>query len=139
MLLENIIKKHLLLLEKDNYLSKLKNNITVDFRLFKRDHVTDRQFRHKYEITGPCAGEVVSDFDIVSLIDDSLMYVAEEIVNHNIRHNREFIISREGGDYLNLVIIPQNTGKLEWRLVVKTLMCKKNFAIGRDQLQIFIP
>jgi hypothetical protein len=107
--------------------------------LFKKDHVYDRQFRHKYETYGPCAGEVISDFDIVSLIDDSLIYVAEEIVNHNIRHNREFIISREGGDYLNLVIIPQNNGEAEWSLMVKTLMCKENFTIGKDQLQIFVP
>ncbi len=139
MLLENIIKKHLLLLERDNYISTLKNNITIDFELFKKNHVIVRQKRHQYETEGPCAGEIISNFDIVNLVDDSLNRISLEIVNHNIRDGREFIISREGDDFLNLVIIPINTGENKWNLIVKTLMCKKRFEVGMGQLQLFIP
>jgi vacuolar-type H+-ATPase catalytic subunit A/Vma1 len=139
MLLENIIKKHLLLLERDNYISTLKDNITIDFELLKKDHVIVRQKRHQYETEGPCAGEIISNFDIVNLVEDSLNIVSIEIVNHNIRNGKEFIVSREGDDFLNLVIIPVNTGEKKWNLIVKTLMCKQNFTVGKGQLQLYIP
>lgn len=139
MLLENIIRKHLLILERDNYMSTLKDNITIDFDLLKKDHVIHRQSRHKDETEGPCAGEIISNFDIVNLVDDSLNRISLEIVNHNIRDGREFIVSRAGSDFLNLVIIPLNTGEKKWNLIVKTLMCKERFEVGRGQLQLFIP
>jgi hypothetical protein len=76
---------------------------------------------------------------MANLIDDSLSLIIEEIVNDNIRNGKEFIVTREGDDYLNVVIIPQNTKRNKWNLIIKTVMCEENFKIGFNQLQILVP
>jgi hypothetical protein len=76
---------------------------------------------------------------MVDLIDDSLGFIAEEIINDNIRNGREFIVTRKGDDYLNVVIIPENTRNNRWNLIIKTVMCEENFKMGYNQLQIMVP
>lgn len=138
--LKNIIKKHLIL-EQDERVARLSGNITVDFGVFKKDHVNRRQLRHvrDEDKNNPCYGKKITNYDMVSLIDDSLSLIIEEIVNGNISNGREFIVTKEGDDYLNIVIIPQNTKTNKWNLIIKTVMCEKNFKMGSNQLQILIP
>lgn len=139
--LRDIIKKHLIL-EQEEKIAELSKNITVDFSIFKKDHVNYRQSRHirDEDKNNPCYGARITDFDMVDLIDDSLRYVAEEIVNGNIRNQRDqFVITREGDDYLNVVIIPENTRENRWNLIIKTVMCSEDFRVSNHQLQIFVP
>jgi hypothetical protein len=138
--LKNIIKKHLIL-EQEERVAELSDNITVDFGIFKKDHVNYRQTRHisDKDRNNPCYGKRITNYDMVNLIDDSLSLIIEEIVNDNISNGREFIVTREGDDYLNVVIIPQNTKRNKWNLIIKTVMCEENFKMGSNQLQILVP
>ncbi len=113
----------------------------MDFGVFKKRHVNYRQNRHinDNDRNNPCYGQRISDFDMVNLIDDSLGFIAEEIINNNIRNGREFIVTREGDDYLNVVIIPENTKSDRWNLIIKTVMCEEDFRMGYNQLQILVP
>lgn len=140
MLMENIIKKQLLIFEEEKKLANLSKNITVDFGIYKKDHVTLRQTRHVNEKEGPCSGKKITDGDMVSLINDSLKTVAKRILNNTIKNKNPFIITREGKDYLNVVIIPErNNDNGNWNLKIKTVMCEKEFRKGVDQLQILVP
>lgn len=139
MLIENIIKKQLLIFEEDKKLANLSKNITVDFGIYKKDHVTLRQTRHVNEKEGPCAGKKITDGDMVSLINDSLKIVAKKIISGGIKNRNPFIITREGNDYLNVVITPEKNEYGIWNLKIKTVMCEKEFRKGVDQLQIIVP
>jgi hypothetical protein len=138
--LKNIIKKHLIL-EREERVVELSKNITVDFGVFKKDHVNYRQTRHvnDNDRNNPCYGKRITNYNMVNLIDDSLSLVIEEIVNGNIKNGKEFVITRKGNDYLNVVIIPENTRENRWNLIIKTVMCEENFRMGYDQLQILVP
>jgi hypothetical protein len=138
--LKNIIKKHLIL-EQEERVAELSDNITVDFGVFKKDHVNYRQNRHvsDKDRNNPCYGKKITNYDMVNLIDDSLSLIIEEIVNGNISNGSQFIVTREGDDYLNVVIIPQNTRRNKWNLIIKTVMCEENFKMGSNQLQILVP
>lgn len=138
--LRDIIKKHLIL-EQEEKVAELSKNITVDFGVFKKDHVNYRQNRHVRDNNrdNPCYGKKITNLDMVDLIDDSLGFIAEEIVNGNIRNGREFVITREGNNYLNVVIIPENTRENRWNLIIKTVMCEEDFRMGYNQLQILVP
>jgi len=138
--LRDIIKKHLIL-EQEQKVAELSKNITVDFGVFKKDHVNYRQNRHVRDNNrdNPCYGKRITNLDMADLIDDSLGFIAEEIVNGNIRNGREFVITREGNNYLNVVIIPENTRENRWNLIIKTVMCEEDFRMGYNQLQILVP
>ena len=138
--LRDIIRKNLIL-EQEERVTNLSKNITVDFGVSKKGHVNYRQNRHinDNDRNNPCYGQRISDFDMVNLIDDSLGFIAEEIINNNIRNGREFIVTREGDDYLNVVIIPENTKSDRWNLIIKTVMCEEDFRMGYNQLQILVP
>lgn len=129
-LLENIIRKNLLLIESEK-IANLSQNITVNYEIFKTYHANIRQSRHGEE-------NMVFNYDIINLVDDALPMISKQILNHNIRNNRDFIISRDGGDFLNLVLIPQNVDG-SWHLIVKTLMLKNDFSVGANQLKIMVP
>jgi hypothetical protein len=138
--LRDIIRKNLIL-EQEERVANVSKNITVDFGVFKKDHVNYRQNRHinDSDRNNPCYGQKITNLDMVDLIDDSLGFIAEEIINDNIRNGREFIVTRKGDDYLNVVIIPENTRNNRWNLIIKTVMCEENFKMGYNQLQIMVP
>ena len=140
MRLRDIIRKNLIL-EQEERVANLSKNITVDFGIFKKGHVNYRQNRHinDSDRNNPCYGQKITNLDMVDLIDDSLGFIAEEIMNDNIRNGREFIVTREGDDYLNVVIIPENTRNNRWNLIIKTVMCEENSKMGYNQLQIMVP
>jgi len=138
--LRDIIRKNLIL-EQEERVANVSKNITVGFGVFKKDHVNYRQNRHinDSDRNNPCYGQKITNLDMVDLIDDSLGFIAEEIINDNIRNGREFIVTRKGDDYLNVVIIPENTRNNRWNLIIKTVMCEENFKMGYNQLQIMVP
>ena len=142
--LRDIIKKHLIL-EQEERVAELSGNFTIDFGIYKKNHVNIRQNRHLRgdDRDNPCYGTRITNLDMVDLIDDSLPYIAEEILNGNIKGNGkwydQFIITREGDNYLNVVIIPENTRNNKWNLLIKTVMCSDDFHKTDNQLQIFVP
>ena len=129
-LIREAIKKHLLL---EEVIANLKSNITIDFQISKHDtgvHFNKRQGRHD---------EYIYREKIEDLIDDAIDEIATQIVQHNIRHMRRFVISRDGGDNLNVVIEPSIAGKDSWNLAVVTVMMKPNFDVKPGQLRFFVP
>jgi len=128
-LIRESIKKHLLL---EEIITNLKSNITIDFQISKHDtgvHFNKRQGRHD---------EYIYREKIENLIEDAIDEIATQIVLHNIRHMRRFVISRDGGDYLNVVIEPSITGKGSWNLAVVTIMMEPNFDVKPGQLRFFV-
>ena len=49
-----------------------------------------------------------------------------------------FIVSRDSGDYLNVVIKPEELDVNHWNLVTITVMKNPNFTVGKGQLQIVV-
>ena len=47
-------------------------------------------------------------------------------------------MSRDGGDYLNVVINPEKLDTTHWNLVTITVMKKPDFTVSAGQLQIFV-
>ncbi len=129
-LIRESIKKHLLL---EEVIANLKSNITIDFQLSKHDtgvHFNKRQDRHD---------EYIYREKIEDLIDSAIDEIATQIVQHNIRDMRRFVISRDGGDYLNVVIEPSIIGENSWNLAVVTVMKEPNFIVKPGQLRFFVP
>ena len=129
-LIRESIKKHLLL---EEIITNLKSNITIDFQISKHDtgvHFNKRQGRHD---------EYIYREKIENLIEDAIDEIATQIVLHNIRHIRRFVISRDGGDYLNVVIEPSIAGKDSWNLAVVTVMIEPDFDVKTGQLRFFVP
>jgi len=129
-LIRESIKKHLLL---EEVIANLKSNITIDFQISKHDtgvHLNKRQARHD---------EYIYREKIEDLIEDAIDEIATQIVQHNIRHKRRFVISRDGGDYLNVVIEPSIAGKDSWNLAVVTVMMEPDFDVKTGQLRFFVP
>lgn len=128
--LKDLIKKTLLKEQKFHEISK---EITFDFDLYHDEygHTQQRKWRHgsDYKIT---------DFDIVKLLKQSSDQIVYNIIDGNIKHKRRFIVSREKGDNLNLVIEPEKLESTYWNLIVITVMRKSDFTVGKGQLQIFI-
>jgi hypothetical protein len=128
-LLRESIKKHLLM---EEVIADLKSNITIDFQITKHDtgvHFNKRQGRHD---------EYIYREKIENLIEDAIDEIAVQIIQHNIRHMRRFVISRDGGDYLNVVIEPSIIGGNSWNLAVVTVMMEKNFIVKPGQLRFFV-
>jgi hypothetical protein len=129
-LLRESIRKHLLM---EEVIADLKSNITIDFQITKHNtgvHFNKRQARHD---------EYIYREKIEKLIEDAIDEIATQIVQHNIRHMRRFVISREGGDYLNIVIEPSIVGGNSWNLAVVTVMMERDFIVKPGQLRFFVP
>ncbi len=128
--LEGLIKKTLLQEQKFHEIS---NEITFDFDLYHDEygHTQQRKWRHGSE-------HKISDFDIVKLLKQASDEIVYNIIDGNIRHKRRFIVSREKGDNLNLVIDPEKIESTYWNLIVITVMKKSDFTVGKGQLQIFV-
>jgi hypothetical protein len=127
--LRELIREHLLM---EEVIANLKSNITIDFQISKHDtgvHFNKRQGRHD---------EYIYREKIEGLIEDAIDEIATQIVQHNIRHMRRFVISREGGDYLNVVIEPSIINGNSWNLAVVTIMMKPNFDVKPGQLRFFV-
>jgi len=129
-ILKDIIKKTLIQEQKFHEIS---NDITFDFELYHDEwgHTQQRKWRHGSE-------NKINDYDIVKLLNQSSEQIIYNIIDGNIRHKRRFIISREKGDNLNVVIEPEKIESTYWNLIIVTVMKKSDFNVGKGQLQIFV-
>jgi len=129
-LLRETIKKHLLL---EELIADVVANIDIEFRISKHDtgvHLNRRQARHD---------EYIYLENIERLVTSALDEIATQIVSHNIRNKKRFAISRQGGDYLNVIIEPTVSGLNSWNLAVVTVMKKENFDLQPGQMRIVVP
>jgi hypothetical protein len=129
-LLRETIKKHLLL---EELIADVVANIDIEFRISKHDtgvHLNRRQARHD---------EYIYLENIERLVTSALDEIATQIVSHNIRNKKRFAISRQGGDYLNVIIEPTLSGLNSWNLAVVTVMKKENFDLQPGQMRIVVP
>jgi len=129
-ILKDIIKKTLIQEQKFHEISK---DITFDFDLYHDEygHTQARKWRHG-------SGSKITDYDIVKLLDDASEQIIYNIIDGNIRHKRRFIVTREKGDNLNVVIQPEQMELSYWNLIIVTVMKKSDFTVGKGQLQIFV-
>jgi hypothetical protein len=129
-LLRETIKKHLLL---EELIADVVANIDIEFRISKHDtgvHLNRRQARHD---------EYIYLENIERLVTSALDEIAAQIVSHNIRNKKRFAISRQGSDYLNVIIEPTVSGLNSWNLAVVTVMKKENFDLQPGQMRIVVP
>lgn len=127
--IKSIIRESILREEKFHELSA---EIKFTFELYHDagGHTANRKWRHG-------SGEKIYDLDIVRLLEDAKEEIIYSIIDGDIRNGRRFIVSRDGGDHLNLVIKPEELEVNHWNLVIITVMRNPDFTIGKGQLQIF--
>jgi hypothetical protein len=128
--IKRIIKESILREEKFH---QLNSEITFTFDLHHDSggHTAQRKWRHG-------GSERIYDIDIVRLLNAAKEEIVYSIIDGEIRHNRRFIVSRDGGDYLNVVINPEKLDTTHWNLVTITVMKKPDFTVSAGQLQIFV-
>ena len=80
----------------------------------------------------------IYDLDIIRLLKSGLDEIIYHIIDGDIKNGRRFILSRDGGDNLNLVILPEKIDSINWNLVIITVMKKEDFNVGKGQLQIYV-
>lgn len=130
-LLIETIRKVLLREEKFHELSGI-IKFTFDLTHDSGGHTELRKKRHGLE-------NIILDSDIIKLLEDAKEEIIYSIIDRDIINNRRFIVSRDGGDYLNVIIHPEKIDTAHWNLVTITVMRKKGFTVGERQLQLFIP
>jgi hypothetical protein len=102
-------------------------------------HQLNSEITFTFDLHHDSGGHKIYDIDIVKLLNDAKEEIVYSIIDGEIRHNRRFIISRDGGDYLNVVINPEKLDTTHWNLVTITVMKKSDFTVSSGQLQIFVP
>ena len=124
---------------KEQKISDLEDTITIDYELWKDTrhggyHVGLRKSQGGFNRVGQGR---IHDYDIKKLIDKALRRISEAIIDGEIKNKRRFVVSEDGGNYLNLVVEPQNLNGV-WQLVIITVMNTENFLVKDNQLQIFV-
>jgi hypothetical protein len=104
---------------------------TFDLHHDKGRHTQQRKWRHGKD-------ERIYDIDIVRLLEDAKEEIMYSIIDGDIQNRRRFIVSRDGGDYLNVVVLPEEVDINRWNLVTITVMKNEDFTVGKGQLQIFV-
>jgi hypothetical protein len=96
--INDIISKILL---KEEKFHEINSEISFDFELFHDEwgHTKDRKWRHG-------SGNKIYDIDIVRLLEEAKDDIIYNIIDGKIKDGRRFIVSRNGGDNLNVVIEP---------------------------------
>ena len=131
--MRHIIREQLLLEKK---IAELRANLTISFDL--RHDVSGHSEKRKWRHVGQESGRKIYDYDILRLIESAKDDIVFNIVNDQIVDGVRFIVSQATSPYLNVVIEPRVKNPYNWDLVVITQMDKEDFAVGRDQLQIFV-
>lgn len=132
--MRHIIREQLLLEKK---IADIRANLTITFDL--RHDVSGHSEKRKWRHVGQDVGRKIYDYDILKLIEAAKDDIVFNIVNDQITNGVRFIVSQSATPYLNVVIEPKVKNPYHWDLVVITQMDKKDFEVGRDQLQIFVP
>ena len=128
--INQIIRKNLL---KEEKFHDLKKEIKFSFEIYHDagGHNQQRKWRHGSE-------NKIYDLDIIRLLKSGLDEIIYHIIDGDIKNGRRFILSRDGGDNLNLVILPEKIDTINWNLVIITVMKKEDFTVGKGQLQIYV-
>ncbi len=128
--INQIIRKNLL---KEEKFHDLKKEIKFSFEIYHDvgGHTQQRKWRHGSE-------NKIYDLDIIRLLKSGLDEIIYHIIDGDIKNGRRFILSRDGGDNLNLVILPEKIDPINWNLVIITVMKKEDFTVGKGQLQIYV-
>jgi hypothetical protein len=106
-------------------------DFTFDLHHDVGGHTNQRKWRHGKD-------DRIYDLDIVRLLEDAKEEITYAILDGDIRNRRRFVVSREGGDDLNVVILPEELDVNHWNLVTITVMNKPDFTVGKGQLQIWV-
>jgi len=133
-MIRKLIKEQLLLEKK---ISQIKANLTINYDLRHDErgvHSQKRKWRH----VGDEGGERIYDLYIQKLIEAAKDEITFHIVMEQIQNGVRFIVSQKDSPYLNAVIEPKMNNPYDWSLSVITVMNKRDFDIGRGQLQIFV-
>lgn len=128
--IKSLIKETIIREEKFHQLSG-EVTFTFDLHHDMGGHTAQRKWRHG-------GSERIYDRDIVKLLEDAKDEIIYSIIDGEIKPNRRFIVSRDGGDYLNVVISPEKIDTDHWNLVTITVMKKPDFTVSPGQLQIFV-
>jgi hypothetical protein len=131
-MIKKIIKEHLLLEKK---IADIRANLIISYDLRhdeRSSHSEKRKWRHVS--TG---GDRIYDLYIQNLVEAAKDEITFRIVQEEIQDGVRFIVSQKSDPHLNVIIEPKMKNPYIWTLYVISVMNKKDFAIGRDQLQIF--
>jgi hypothetical protein len=134
-LLRESIRK-ILILEKK--IAEIKANLTVTMNLrYQRgnipgmkSHAETRKTRHFSE-----GGDAIRDYDILKSVSKVKDDIVQYIVIGELYDGVEFVIKDESSS-LNIPILIQEVNPYEFNLIIKTVMRKSDFYVGRGQLVI---
>jgi hypothetical protein len=128
--LKNLIKKTLL---KEEKFMSVQQSITFDFDVYydAGGHAKSRMLRHGKK-------DRITEYYVHMIIKKGLDDIIYNILDNNIRHGVRFILSQNFGDYINLVLLPQQLDATHWNLTIITMIKTDSFTIGHNQLQIFV-
>jgi hypothetical protein len=118
-MIKKIIKEQLLLEKK---IADIRANLIISYDLRhdeRSSHSQKRKWRH------------------VNLVEAAKDEITFRIVQEEIQDGVRFIVSQKSDPHLNIIIEPKMENPYIWTLYVISVMNKKDFAIGRGQLQIF--
>jgi hypothetical protein len=129
MSVRSIIKEEIL---REEMYHMMKSQVTFTFDLHHDvgGHTNLRKNRH--------GNGSITDEDIIEVLEDANQEIIYNIIDGNIVDKRRFIVSQDDGDFLNVVILPEQKSPTKWNLVTITVMKKEDFKVSRGQLQIYV-
>jgi len=133
-LLRESILKHLLLEKK---IAAIRANLTIVFNLgYKRgevkgmkSHAEFRKNRHE--------NDKIRDWDILQVVEKAKDDIVQYIVMGDLYNGYEFVV-KDSNSLLNIPIILEELSPYEFNLIIKTVMKKKDFSVGRNQIVIVV-
>jgi hypothetical protein len=133
-LLRESILKHLLLEKK---IAAIRANLTIVFNLgYKRgevkgmkSHAEFRKNRHE--------NDKIRDWDILQVVERAKDDIVQYIVMGELYNGYEFVV-KDSNSLLNIPIILEELSPYEFNLIIKTVMKKEDFSVGRNQIVIVV-
>jgi hypothetical protein len=133
-LLRESILKHLLLEKK---IAAIRANLTIVFNLgYKRgevkgmkSHAEFRKNRHE--------NDKIRDWDILQVVERAKDDIVQYIVMGELYDGYEFVV-KDTKSLLNIPIILEELSPYEFNLIIKTVMKKEDFSVGRNQIVISV-
>ena len=134
-LLRETIRKVLILEKK---IAEIKANLTVTMNLkYQRGNVpvikSHAEIQKKRDFSK--SGDIIRDYDILNSVKKVKDDIVQYIVIGELYDGVEFVIKDES-TLLNIPILIEEVNPYEFNLVIKTVMRKSDFYVGRGQLVI---
>jgi hypothetical protein len=134
-LLRETIRK-VLILEKKIAEIQAKLTVTMNLR-YQQVNVpgmkTHAEIRKKRDFSK--SGDIIRDYDILNSVKKVKDDIVQYIVIGELYDGVEFVIKDES-NLLNIPILIQEVNPYEFNLIIKTVMRKSDFYVGRGQLVI---